>query len=121
MTCRTFDLVGTINGREYTEHGEYVTAQDYWDLKLYSEAVDRLKLCLEEDLDKQRLKDLGEIDLTQKRLAHAENVIEQQNSLIASLLSALLAITNSGPDAIPIKEAFEMAHRAIERATGGKV
>lgn len=39
--------------------------------------------------------------------------------LIASapdLLSALLAITNSGPDAIPIKEAFEMAHRAIERA-----
>jgi len=32
------------------------------------------------------------------------------------LLSALLAITNSGPDAIPIKEAFEMAHRAIERA-----
>jgi hypothetical protein len=40
--------------------------------------------------------------------------------LIASapcLLAALLAITNSGPDAIPIKEAFEMAHRAIERAT----
>lgn len=32
------------------------------------------------------------------------------------LLSALIAITNSGPDAIPIKEAFEMAHRAIERA-----
>ena len=44
--------------------------------------------------------------------------------LIASapdLLSALLAITNSGPDAIPIKEAFEMAHRAIELARGGKV
>jgi hypothetical protein len=37
------------------------------------------------------------------------------------LLAALQAITNSGPDAIPIKEAFEMAHRAIERATGGKV
>jgi hypothetical protein len=37
------------------------------------------------------------------------------------LLSALLAITNSGPDAIPIKEAFEMAHRAIERASGVKV
>lgn len=37
------------------------------------------------------------------------------------LLAALLAITNSGPDAIPIKEAFEMAHRAIERASGGKV
>lgn len=33
------------------------------------------------------------------------------------LLSTLLAITNSGPDAMPIKEAFEMAHRAIERAT----
>jgi len=39
----------------------------------------------------------------------------------SDLLSALIAITNSGPDAIPIKEAFEMAHRAIERATGGKV
>lgn len=39
----------------------------------------------------------------------------------ADLLSALLAITNSGPDAIPIKEAFEMAHRAIERAMGEKV
>jgi hypothetical protein len=37
------------------------------------------------------------------------------------LLSALKAITNSGPDAIPIKEAFEMAHGAIERANGGKV
>jgi hypothetical protein len=37
------------------------------------------------------------------------------------LLAALQAITNSGPDAIPIKEAFEMAHRAIERATGVKV
>jgi len=34
----------------------------------------------------------------------------------AGLLTALKAITNSGPDAIPIKEAFEMAHRAIERA-----
>jgi hypothetical protein len=39
----------------------------------------------------------------------------------SDLLSAIQAITNSGPDAIPIKEAFEMAHRAIERATGGKV
>lgn len=38
----------------------------------------------------------------------------------SDLLTALLAITNSGPDAIPIKEAFEMAHRAIERASGGK-
>jgi hypothetical protein len=34
----------------------------------------------------------------------------------SDLLTALIAITNSGPDAIPIKEAFEMAHRAIERA-----
>ena len=39
----------------------------------------------------------------------------------SDLLSALQAITNSGPDAIPIKEAFEMAHRAIERATGVNV
>jgi len=39
----------------------------------------------------------------------------------SDLLSALQAITNSGPDAIPIKEAFEMAHRAIELASGGKV
>lgn len=39
----------------------------------------------------------------------------------SDLLAALKAITNSGPDAIPIKEAFEMAHRAIERAIGGKV
>ena len=49
---------------------------------------------------------------------------EANARLIASapcLLSALQAITNSGPDAIPIKEAFEMAHRAIERASGGKV
>jgi hypothetical protein len=49
---------------------------------------------------------------------------EANARLIASapcLLSALQAITNSGPDAIPIKEAFEMAHRAIERATGGNV
>jgi hypothetical protein len=39
----------------------------------------------------------------------------------SELLSALIAITNSGPDAIPIKDAFEMAHRAIERASGAKV
>jgi hypothetical protein len=39
----------------------------------------------------------------------------------SDLLAALKAITNSGTDAIPIKEAFEMAHRAIERASGGKV
>lgn len=68
MNCVTFDLVGTIHGREYTEHGEYVAADNY------HEAI-----------------------------------------------SALQAITNSGPDAIPIKEAFEMAHRAIERAMGGSV
>ena len=42
-------------------------------------------------------------------------------SAAPDLLSALQAITNSGPDAIPIKEAFEMAHRAIERASGGSV
>ena len=45
----------------------------------------------------------------------------RDSSAYSDLLSALLAITSSGPDAIPIKEAFEMAHRAIERATWGKV
>lgn len=39
----------------------------------------------------------------------------------SDILSALQAITNSGPNEIPINEAFEMAHRAIERATGGNV
>jgi hypothetical protein len=39
---------------------------------------------------------------------------------LTDLLTALIALTNSGPDAIPIKEAFEMAHRAIERAIGGE-
>ena len=33
---------------------------------------------------------LGEIDLTPKRLAHAESVIEQQNSLITSLRAELV-------------------------------
>ncbi|RQO62281.1 hypothetical protein [Pseudomonas sp. KBW05] len=33
---------------------------------------------------------LGEIDLTAKRLAHAESVIEQQNNLIASLRAELV-------------------------------
>jgi len=52
------------------------------------------------------------------------NMQKANAALIASapcLLAALLAITNSGPNAIPIKQAFEMAHRAIERATGRKV
>lgn len=42
-------MVGTIHGREYSDHGEYVTADDYYHLQLYSEAVDRLKLRLEEE------------------------------------------------------------------------
>jgi hypothetical protein len=46
---KAFDLVGTIHGREYSDHGEYVTADDYYHLQLYSEAVDRLKLRLEEE------------------------------------------------------------------------
>lgn len=46
---RSFDLVGTIHGREYSDHGEFVTADDYYHLQLYSEAVDRLKLRLEEE------------------------------------------------------------------------
>ncbi len=33
---------------------------------------------------------LGEIDLTPKRLEHAESVIEQQNNLIASLRAELV-------------------------------
>lgn len=44
-----FDLVGTIHGREYSEHGEFVTADDYYHLQLHGEAVARLKLALEEE------------------------------------------------------------------------
>lgn len=46
---KAFDLVGTIHGREYSEHGEFVTADDYYDLQLHGEAVARLKLALEEE------------------------------------------------------------------------
>ena len=46
---RTFDLVGTIHGREYSDHGEFVTADDYYHLILHGEAVARLKLGLEEE------------------------------------------------------------------------
>lgn len=46
---RTFDLVGTIHGREYSDHGEFVTADDYYHLMLHGEAVARLKLGLEEE------------------------------------------------------------------------
>lgn len=46
---KAFDLVGTIHGREYSDYGEFVTADDYYHLQLYSEAVDRLKLRLEEE------------------------------------------------------------------------
>lgn len=56
MTMRAFDLVGTIHGREYSDHGEFVTADDYYHLQLYSEAVARMKLGLEievEQLKKQ--------------------------------------------------------------------
>lgn len=52
-------------------------------------------------------------------VAHSLNA--QAADSRSDLLAALIAITSSGPDAIPIKEAFEMAHRAIERASGGKV
>lgn len=44
-----FDIVGTIHGREYTEHGEYVTADDYYYLQLHGESVSRIKLALEEE------------------------------------------------------------------------
>lgn len=46
---KAFDLVGTIHGREYSDHGEYVTADDYYHLMLHGEAVARLKLSLEEE------------------------------------------------------------------------
>lgn len=46
---RSFDLVGTIHGREYSEHGEFVASSDYYDLMLHGEAVARLKLGLEEE------------------------------------------------------------------------
>lgn len=46
---KAFDLVGTIHGREYSDHGEYVTADDYYHLMLHGEAVARLKLGLEEE------------------------------------------------------------------------
>lgn len=47
-----FDLVGTIHGREYSDHGQYVTADDYYHIQLYSEAIARLKLGLEQDMEK---------------------------------------------------------------------
>jgi cupin superfamily acireductone dioxygenase involved in methionine salvage len=57
----------------------------------------------------------------QEIVSEAEQEVNDLRRSNSYLISALIAITNSGPDAIPIKEAFEMAHRAIERATGGKV
>lgn len=35
----TFDLVGSINGREYSEHGEFVSAEDYRELELTNEVL----------------------------------------------------------------------------------
>lgn len=52
MSGKYFDLVGTIHGREYSDHGQYVTADDYYHLQLHGEAVSRLKLGLEQDLEK---------------------------------------------------------------------
>lgn len=51
MSAKYFDLVGTIHGREYSDHGQYVTADDYYHLQLYSEAIERLKLGLELELE----------------------------------------------------------------------
>lgn len=39
MSIKTFDLVGTIHGREYTEWGEYVSAVDYRELKAENESL----------------------------------------------------------------------------------
>ncbi len=55
---KAFDLVGTIHGREYSEHGEFVTADDYYHLMLHGEAVARLKLGLEEE-NEQLKKDIA--------------------------------------------------------------
>jgi hypothetical protein len=59
--------------------------------------------------------------LRENKMTIAEKSWQASRAHESDLLAALKAITNSGPDAIPIKEAFEMAHRAIERATGEKV
>ena len=57
---RAFDLVGTIHGREYSDHGEFVTADDYYHLMLHGEAVARLKLGLEEE-NEQLKKEIAEM------------------------------------------------------------
>ena len=62
--------------------------------------------------------------LSMRALCHIRAInsdLSENQAAKRDLLAALKAITNSGPDAIPINEAFEMAHRAIERAKGGKV
>lgn len=55
MSAKYFDLVGTIHGREYSDHGQYVTADDYYHLQLHGEAVSRLKLGLEEEMTELKL------------------------------------------------------------------
>lgn len=57
---RAFDLVGTIHGREYSDHGEFVTADDHYHLMLHGEAVTRLKLGLEEE-NEQLKKEIAEM------------------------------------------------------------
>jgi hypothetical protein len=59
--------------------------------------------------------------LRENKRTIAEKAWQASRAHEYDLLTALKAITNSGPDAIPIKEAFEMAHRAIAKATGDKV
>lgn len=39
MSIKTFDLVGTIHGREYTEYGEYASADDYRELERENEVL----------------------------------------------------------------------------------
>lgn len=36
---KTFDIVGTIHGLEYSEHGEYVAVEDYRELELANEVL----------------------------------------------------------------------------------
>lgn len=73
---KAFDLVGTIHGREYSDHGEYVTADDYYHLMLHGEAVARLKLGLEDDVNKLKaenealLEDKARLDWLCGRYTH---------------------------------------------------
>lgn len=85
MSAKYFDLVGTIHGREYSDHGQYVTADDYYHLKLYSEAVDRLKLGMEIELENLKTENERLLQLpTRNALIKArEQLIDERDQLKA--------------------------------------